>query len=291
MKTLKDYSDFLHGKGYKETFAPYTFLDSDLEIVEFEKNGYKIDLYVDATEEFVKYMESLEPGTEYEVDYKNYNVTDAYIESPICNISNFIDGDRSGIRLVSKPNDYNKHTLDLFEFCVEFQKVNLLEHELFIMSKRIEQLSWAKDNLVPILEKYDYQVDYDCFFNTSDQKDNSNIRLDFKHINGDELVIETDCLTGDLSIWTYSKGGCKDLAKELFGKNQDEVYDILLNEVWKNNELKYGYIYNNDPHETVDTYREVLTLMDCIHYKEKNEINFNVVPERYNYLIEQYNSL
>lgn len=31
MKTLKEYAEFLYKNGYKENFAPYTFLDSNLE--------------------------------------------------------------------------------------------------------------------------------------------------------------------------------------------------------------------------------------------------------------------
>lgn len=288
MKTLQEYSDFLHYRGYKETFAPYTFLDGDLEIVEFEKDNYTIDLYIVNTDEFSEYLKSLEPGTEYKIDYKNYKVKAAFIESPICNVAGFLDGDTSGIRLVSVPDGYNKHTLELFEMCIGFQKMNLLEHELFIMSKRVEQLSWAKENLIPVLEKYDYNITYDTFFNTQNERPNSNLRLDLVHINREEIVIETDCLTGDLIIWAYVDGSCKNISNEIYGKNQQEVYIVLLENIWKKYEEKFGYIYKNDPHETVDTYREVGKLMDSLHYKEKKEINFDIIPERYKHLVDEY---
>ena len=42
MKTLKEYADFLYENGYKENFAPFTFLDGNLEIVEFIKNDFHI---------------------------------------------------------------------------------------------------------------------------------------------------------------------------------------------------------------------------------------------------------
>ena len=150
MKTLKEYAELLYKNEYKESFAPYTFLDGNLEIVEFIKNGYHINLYVVATKEFSDYLSSLPLGTEYKVEYENYNVESAFIESPICNVSNFHDGSTDGIELVSEPNEYNKHTLKLFELCLNFQKTNLLEHELFIMSRRQEHLMWAKENLIPI---------------------------------------------------------------------------------------------------------------------------------------------
>ena len=136
MKTLKEYADFLYRNGYEETTAPFTFLNGRLEVVDFVKNNYCINLYVEETEEFDKYLSSLDVGTEYQVEYDNYNVRAAFIESPICNISDFLHGTTDGIELVSEPNDYHKHTLDLFEQCINFQKTNLLEHELFIMSCR-----------------------------------------------------------------------------------------------------------------------------------------------------------
>lgn len=294
MKTLKEYADFLYENGYKENFAPYTFLDSNLEIVEFIKDGFHISLYVKETEEFSKYLEELELGTEYQIEYENYIVTAAFIESPICNVANYFDGSTNGIELVSKPNGYNKHTLDLFKLCIGFQKVNLLEHELYIMSRRQEQLAWAKDNLVPILEKYDYKITYDSFFDTKNETPSSNIRIDFKHHNRSDLVIETDCLTGESIIWTDINlgDGSINLADKIYGKSQDEVFNVLLKEVWRKDETKFGYIYNNDPHETVDTYKEVNTLIDCLRYKEKrNDINFDIIPKRYEKFVEDYHNL
>lgn len=292
MKTLKDYADFLYKNGYKETIAPYTFLDGELEIVEFTKNNYTIDLYVIKTEEFSDYLASLTPGTEYELKYENYIVNSAFIESPICNVPDFLTGKVEGIQLNLKPNDYNKHTLDLFELCIGFQKTNLLEHELFIMSRRQEHLIWAKDNLIPVLEKHDYYITFDSFFDIKKERYSSNIEIDFKHPNNAELVFEIDCLTGEPIIWSnINSGTCINLADKIYGKNKEDVYNILLEEVWKKDDLKFGYIYNNDPHETVDTWREVYSLLDCLHYKEIRDINFDIIPKRYNHLVEEYNKL
>ena len=286
MKTLKEYANFLYKNGYKENFAPFTFLDGRLEIVEFIKNDYHIRLYTEETEEFSDYLQSLQPGTEYQVEYENYIVRSAFIESPICNVSNFFDGSTDGITLVSEPNSYVKHSLDLFELCIGFQKTNLLEHELFIMSERQKHLTWAKDNLVPVLERHDYYIVYDSFFDTKNERCSSNIRIDFKHpngLNGSDLVFEVDCLTGKPTVWTNNDN------LELYGKNQDEIYQVLLEDVWKKDEDKFGYIYNNDPHETIDTYLEVCTLIDCVRRNEVNkELNFDIIPARYDYLIEDY---
>lgn len=294
MMKLKEYVDFLYENGYKENFAPFTFLDGHLEIVEFIKNDFVVMLYVEETSEFSEFLESLEPGTEYKVEYENYNVKSAFIESPICNVSNFLDGTTDGIELVSEPNAYNRHTLDLFELCIGFQKVNLLEHELFIMSRRQEHLAWAKDNLIPILEKWDFYVDYDSFFDTKQERCSSNIRLDFKHPNSADFVIETDCLTGEPSIWSDINlgDGAIELTDKIYGKNLNEVTDILLEELLKKDDLKFGYIYNNDPHETIETYKEVLSLAQDLRYKEKNHnIKFDAIPERYSHLIKEYENI
>lgn len=290
MKTLKEYADFLYSKGYHETVGAYTFLDGALEVVDFVREGFRVNLYVEETEEFHKYLESLEPGTEYDINYENYIVSSAFIESPICNVANFYDGSTDGIELSIDPTAYNRHTLDLFEQCIGYQKVNLLEHELFIMSRRQEHLSWAKENLVPLLEKYDYVIDFDSFFDTKNEMPSSNQRISFKHHNHSEIDFETDCITGQLFIWTDAVPGegVIDLADKLYGKNINEVYNVLLEEVWKKNEDRFGYIYNNDPHETVDTYSEVWLLHDSLHYNEKKDINLDIIPKRYESLIGEY---
>ena len=194
---------------------------------------------------------------------------------------------------MSEPNGYNKHTLDLFELCINFQKTNLLEHELFIMSRRIEDLTWAKENLIPILEKYDFYADYDSFFDVKQEKLSSNIMTYFKHPNRAEFVIEIDCLTGKPIIWadTDSINGTINLTDKIYGKKLNEVSNILLEELFKRNEHKFGYIYNDDIHETIETYGEVLNLMVCLDNNEKRDINFDIIPKRYEKLTEKYHKL
>lgn len=289
MKTLKEYAEFLYKNEYKENLAPFTFLDGHLEIVEFIKNDYLIRLYTEETGEFSDYLESLQPGTEYQVEYENYIVKSAFIESPICNVSDFLDGSTDGITLVLEPGSHVKHSLDLFELCIGFQKTNLLEHELFIMSERQKHLAWAKDNLVPVLERHNYFIEYDSFFDTKNERCSSNIRIDFKHPNQSEFILETDCLTGNPIIWSDIYGGTIDLTDKIYGKDQDEVYQVLLENVWKKDDLKFGYIYNNDPHETIDTYREVLCLMASLEHRDRDSnINFDIIPSRYDRLVEEY---
>lgn len=46
MKTLKEYAEFLYSNGYSETVAPYTLLNGALEIVDFVREGFRVNLYV-----------------------------------------------------------------------------------------------------------------------------------------------------------------------------------------------------------------------------------------------------
>ena len=287
MKTLQSFVDILYRNGYKETRAPYQYLCGALEIVEFHKGGYSVWIYVYPTPEFEKWLEGYEG--EYEVDYKNYCVSAVKIESPLCNIAGFTDGDTSCIQLEEEPNDYVKHGLDLFEYCLSLQTTNLLKHELKIMKCRIEHLEWAGKNLVPVLEKYDYSAEYDSFFNTENDRDSSNQWITFKHKNSLRglVTIETDALTGDINIVADGIN-----VSDMYGKNQDEAFDTMLEKVWKENDVEYGYIFSGDPKETVDSASEVRCLWTAIRYKERDDtINFDLIPERYSKDIETYNNL
>ena len=291
MKTLKEYSEFLHKNGYKESLAPYEFLDGNLKAVGFKKNDYYITLEVDETEEFSAYLSSLKSGTEYQIIYENYNVRSAFIESPICNVPGFVDGSKDGIILVLEPDTYYKHSLDLFKQCIKFQTTNLLEHELFIMSQGLKHLSWAKNNLIPLLEKWDFYIVYDSLSDIkSEERYNSNIRIDFKHQNDALFVIEVDCLTGKPIIWVDTDKTIF-ITDKIYGRSLNEVSNILLEELLKKDEKRFGYIYNNDPQETIDTYREVYVLLEYLRYNEKGDINLNIIPKRYNKLIDDYNKI
>lgn len=287
MKTLKSYANLLYKKGYKETKAPYQYLCGALEIVEFHKGGYHVWLYVYPTPSFEKWLDNYEG--EYEVDYKNYYVSGAKIESPLCNIAGFTDGDTSCIQLNEEPDEYVKHGLDLFEYCLSLQTPNLLKHELKIMRKRIKHLEWAEKNLVPILEKYDYTAEYDSFFNTENERDSSNQWITFHHRNGfwGGVTIETDSLTGDILIIADGVD-----VSEMYGKDRDEVFATMLEKVWKENDVEYGYIFSGDPKECVDSSAEIRCLWQSIsNRKPDGRINFDIIPERYNKDIERYNKV
>ncbi len=287
MKALQSFVDILYQNGYKETKAAYQFLDGALEIVEFYKEDYHIWFYVYPTPDFKKWLESYEG--EYKIDYKNYYVSGINIESPLCNIDGFTDGDTSCIQLEEEPNEYVKHGFDLFEYCLTLQTPNLLKHEMKIMRHRLEHLEWAEKNLVPVLEKYDYFAEYDSFFNTENDRDSSNQLITFKHKNSFRgiISIETDALTGDINIVADGIN-----VSDMYGKNAEEVFTIMLEKVWKDDDVQYGYIFSGDPKETVDSATEIRCLLQAIREGQRDDtINFDIIPERYNKDVEKYNDI
>lgn len=287
MNALQSFVDILYRNGYKETRIPYQYLCGELETIEFYKGDYSVFVHVYPTPEFEKWLKTYEG--EYEIDYKNYCVSAIKIESPLCNGEGFIDGDTSCIQLKEEPNDYNEHGLDLFEYCLSLQTPNLLKHELKIMKCRIEQLEWAEKNLIPILEKYDYSVEYDSFFDAKNDRDSSNQWIGFNHINNLRgfVFIGTDALTGDIIIIADGID-----VSDMYGKTSDEVFNIMLERVWKENDVEYGYIFYNDPKETVNSAVEIRCVWQAIRRKRPDDrINFDIIPERYSKDVETYNNL
>lgn len=80
--------------------------------------------------------------------------------------------------------------------------------------------------------------------------------------------------------------------KRTLREYKEDVYSMLLDKFWKENEGKYGYIYNNDPKETIDTYNEVMKMYHNLGYRKKTyEVNLNVIPDRYQTYVEEYKKL
>ena len=246
---------------------------------------------IDPTPEFEKVLDEMEDGQEYEIDYNNYIVTCAFLESPVCNVSDFFSGSTDGITLVKEPNEYNKHTLDLFEYCLGLQTTDLLAHELKIMSNRIKHLNWANLFLVPVLKEADYHAGVNTFFNTTDPRDNSNQFIEFVHPNVGNLggvTLETDCLTGEPIL---TADGI-DMNEIIYCGDKEKIKSVLLEKVWKPNELKYGYLFHNDPKETIDTYPNLMEMWDCIRYNRKTgNVDTSVIPDKYQDDVKRYNEI
>lgn len=289
MKTLKDFANILYNNEYKEIKGCYYYVNGYLEEVTFAKKNYDVILSVEPTPEMEKHIDSLELGDSYEWQYEDYIVTKIALKAPICNTCDFFTGETDYIFLSL---DDKKYPLSLFEKCLKFQQNDLVEQEVFIMSQRIKHLTWVQNNLKPLLKKYDYNISYCSLFDTHIKSD-SHLMIIFNHLGHDysTITITTDCITGNIEIFAFNYCQHIDIT-EIYEKNSEEIFNILLNKIWKVKEEEFGYIYNNDPHETKDTYPELLKLHYCIDQKKKVEdINFNVIPERYNKLVETYNKL
>lgn len=296
MKTLKEITEILYSRGYKESKYPYEFLNGRLTNVSFrdKTEEYLVKLGVYETPEFEKILDGLPIGTSYECDYKNYEVTSAYIQSPVCSESGFMDGSTNGINLVAEPDEYCTHSLDLFEQCLDLQTTDLIEHELRIVSKHKQLLTWVNAFLKPILKEYNFCASYSSLFDCqldSEKGGSSDLILVFRHPNQSEITLETDCITGDPTITFDIVGGFTDLIDQIYNKKSDKVASVVT-DLLKKYPDQFGYLFNNDPHETIDSYHEVMCLIDAIRYNHRSkDINFDIIPARYNHLIEKYKSL
>lgn len=254
MRLLSEYAKYLKKEGYTPQYED--FICGGLTSVDFlDSFQHLITLSVEETEEFHEEMEKKikEQGSpvEYEMNYSNYVVCIASFESIITTEQNFYTGKGGAIHLVSRPG-YHTHGLELFEKCVQLQKLGLVDHELFIMKKRIEHLTWAKKVLIPLLEKADYSVEYSSMFDINNTKrTNSDVIVRFRHYNDPKddysFFMATDCLTGEVK---FPRG------IDLYGKNREETWNLLVEEFWKKEQfpIKYSYLYTKG--ETKETYRK-----------------------------------
>lgn len=257
MKYLNEFIEYLEKEGYKVEY--FDSVDGYLLNVDCFYQNKKITFNVDHTEEFQKFLKSKikENGKfEYDIDYKNYLVKAISIECTITSEPNYFNKEVGNIYLISNPNkdSYHQHGFDLFEKCVQLQKNGVIEHEIFIMEKHIEHLRWAKEVLIPVLEKADYITDYSSTFDLSDRRYNSDLIIIFKHYNDQnfddkELYMKTDCLTGECLFPDNLN---------LFGKNKEEVWEILVEEFWKKAIFpkRFSYLYTEG--ETIETFKNFM---------------------------------
>ncbi len=291
MEKYKEYRDYLFSKGYKHEPAPYQFLDDSLEIVSFESPfGDSLYLYVSATPEFTEYLEGLPEGTEYNIEEGDYEVTGAHFDAKICNVSGFTDGDTSGITLTLEPSDYYQHGMDLFETCVDIQTGGLAKHELKILESHIKLLRYIDEVIKPVLvDRADYTVDYDSIFDFSVERQSSDPVVTLKHINGSEINLYTDCLTGEHK---------SDLEFDIFGKTKEELWDTMMKELWKKpwydmENIDFSYLWSGDSRETKDSAREIKTLWRNLAHPDwrQDDINENLIPDRYQNDLKKWKEL
>lgn len=254
MKYLNDFINYIEKRGYKVEDCDY--LDGDLTGISCNKNENYIYFEVESTPEFEDYLNNRlkeEEKVEYKVDFHNYIVKSIGIRSCITTELNFFDGSSDYIYLVKNPEGYHNHGLDLFEKCLNFIDGGLVEHELFIIEKHIEHLKWAQKELIPLLLKADYSIEYSSLLDVQ-QRESSNLLILFRHYNESyydphSMYMETDCLTGECLFPNNLK---------LYGMKKEELWDVLVEEVWKKAMFpeEFSYLYTEG--ETKETYKELL---------------------------------
>lgn len=291
METLKDYNDYLLEHGYELAEGSHEFINGFLRIVTYKKKDFKhyVRLYVEEIDKFCEFLKTLKEGDKYEIENENYIVKGAHISSPICNIAGYCDNDKSGISLVrnAKPEDYIHHDLSFFEECLGLQDLDLSKHELKIMKAHIRNLEWVNEILLPILRRCDYTIYNSTIFDISDNcwRDSSDFTLTYKHINGSQFFILTDCLTGELKC----SGGIRP-----YGKSSEETEKLMREKIWSTEKGKlkpeFAYLYSTDPNENKHSYYTLINLWMSLDKEnwDNSEINPENIPERFRQDYENY---
>ena len=278
MKTLDEFDRYLKERGYKESQVPYSYVDTVLCSVDYEKDEYFVVLYVSGTEKF--WEELKENGTK-DFSPSDYEVTAIFIQSPITNIADFCTNKREGIQLVNKvtSDSWIKHDFSLLEYCLGLQKIDLVSHEKKILGCHLKNLEYL-EKYKKFLEDHDYKVYYSSIFDVSEEceRDSSDLSLKFRHYSGKLISFETDCLTGVLKLDDKPIGTDQDLGKYL-----EENYWINKKTGKPNDEYNYFY----DPEETKESYSETVEFLQ-LYQREIWGKEFNHLPKIYKKDYENY---
>jgi hypothetical protein len=83
------------------------------------------------------------------------------------------------------------------------------------------------------------------------ERQSSDPVVTLKHINGSEINLYTDCLTGEHK---------SDLEFDIFGKTREELWDTMMKELWQKPQygmenVDFSYLWSGDSHETKDSAR------------------------------------
>ena len=133
-----------------------------------------------------------------------------------------------------------------------------------IIKCHLHNLELLNKILFPILNKYRFYESYNSLvrcFESEKQKEDSNITSNFRHPNmhtWDEIIIKTDVFDGSLHIEYFENIDFKSITQEELEK--EFIKRILSN---KNGDIdiKYSYMFNDDPKDNIYTYNEVINYM------------------------------
>lgn len=288
MNTVQDYLNYLYTLGFSKDKQYYNYLDLDLTSVDIHNpnTGECVGLYCESTSEWYEYIQSLEKGTEVFYDLTQHVVNAVYVEGELCTERSFSSGENNGIYLVSYPDSYHSHKLtdESFKKAVWTQS-HTSQHMIDIIKCHLHNLELLNKILFPILNKYEFYESYNSLvhcFEIEERKEDSNITSNFRHPNmhvWDEIIIETDVFDGSLYIEYFEDIDFKSVTQEELEK--EFIKRILSN---KNGDIdiKYSYMFNDDPKDNIYTYNELMNYMQKLRYNESlDDINWDNIPDKY----------
>ena len=178
MKTLDEFDRYLKERGYKESQVPYSYVNTVLCSVDYEKDGYFVVLHVSGTEKF--WEELKENGTK-DFSPSDYEVTAIFIQSPITNIADFYTNKKEGIQLVNKvtSDSWIKHDFSLLEYCLGLQKIDLVSHEKKILGCHLKNLEYLEENYWINKKTGKPNYEYNYFYDPEETKESYSETVEF----------------------------------------------------------------------------------------------------------------
>jgi len=274
--------DELKTKGFEPKW--YNYLDHYLTHIDLYNDiEQRITLEVCYTEEYEEELRNLPEGTEIDPDYSRMECTGAFFECVIC----YPEGPRnetSGITISDM--DYFWKAFEMFQ--------NPSKAKRRIMQLHLEHSEYIEKHFAPILEKYDFYNNYDSYWDCAEKTyigAQPIIGWKYKYSSKD-IDFKTDILTEKLYVNCDVWNEDDDFEKWLIDNVM--TYKLGYETLY---ELEFERFFDNDPKWTPTSHREILMLTDNIfqlregkevYYKD---INFDAIPEKYKYLIDQYNEL
>lgn len=293
MELLQDYNVFLTGLGFKVTRNEYDCISGKLAQCTYQnKNKTTVMIFTRASVEEKEIPTKLNVIEEVENELSEEIIDRVYVGGKISTDVDSFNGENLGIVLSSniKNVSYNPHQLtpNTLKKAIMAQE-NPTEHMLGILKKHIAHVDRLKENLFPVLGKYDFMEVYNSLIDkTLYKSETSNIYSIFIHPNDFGVYgikVTTDCLTGDLFVMDFDDVDFYDTPIEVIDKLF--VERILTDKGMKRPLLKFDYLFDDDSKHTIDTYGELSHCLEILKAPEwytmrhMDEINTDVIPEKY----------
>lgn len=279
---LSKFLEELKVKGFEPRW--YNYLDYYLTHIDLYNDiEQRITLEVCYTKEYEEELCNLPEGTEIDPDYSRMECTGAFLKCVIC----YPEGPRQGTSGITVSDmDYFWKAFEMFQ--------NPSKAKKRIMSIHLKHSEYIEKYFAPILEKYDFYNNYDSYWDCSEKTyigAQPIIGWKYKYSSRD-IDFKTDILTEKLyvncNIWNEDD----DFEKWLI--NNVMSYKLGYENFY---ELEFERFFSEDSKWTPTSHQEILMLSDNIRRLQEGrnpyygDINFDIIPKKYEYLIDQYNKL